>query len=477
MSDSSTARDRDQTGKILVVDDEPVVCKSCTKVLVPEGYSVTTTVSAREGMAKGTTGDFDVVVVDLKMPRVDGMQILQTIKETQPDVEVIVVTAHSTVSTAVKAMKLGAIDYLPKPFTPDELCVVVNKAIERRKLVAENRYLRGELEEKFGLEEAIGQSRAMRDVYELVKRVGPTNTTVLIYGESGTGKELLAKAVHYNSMRKHRQFIPADCSALASTLLESELFGHVKGSFTGAIATKPGLLELADGGTLFLDEVGNIGFETQGKLLRALEQGEYKMVGGTEYKNVDVRLIAATNKDLEEMTHQGRFRDDLFYRINVFPITLPPLRERKGDIPLLAAHFLKRYRRELGKEIEGFSPELMERLVNADWPGNVRELKNMIERLAITADGNRIELEHLPPSFPPPTGRFPTPEIPETWEGLKRIKKRLRVAAVDRVEKSFLLQALDRNGWNVSKAARETGLLSPNFHALMRKHGIRRQGR
>lgn len=474
MSDSSLARCKEQNGRILVVDDEPVVCKSCTKVLVPEGYSVTTTADGRDGIDKGASGDFDVVVVDLKMPQVDGMQVLQKIKEMQPDVEVILITAHSTVSTAVEAMKLGATDYLPKPFSPDELCVVVGKAMERRKLIAENQYLREELEEKFGLENIVGENKVMQEVYKLVRKVAGANTTVLIHGESGTGKELLAKAIHYNSARKHKQFFPADCSALTPTLLESELFGHVKGSFTGAITTKPGLFELADGGTLFLDEIGNMSLETQGKLLRVLEENEFKMVGGTEYKSVNVRLIAATNKSLEEMTRQGLFREGLYYRLNVFPITLPPLRERRDDIPYLAWHFLRRYRNELGKEIDGFSPEVMERLVNASWPGNVRELKNMIERLAITVDTKRVELEHLPRSFPKAADMSHEPEIPERWEDMKKIKRRLRVAAVDRMEKDFLLRALERNGWTVSKAAKETGLLSPNFHALMRKHGIRR---
>jgi two-component system NtrC family response regulator len=475
MSDPKTSSSKKDGGRVLVVDDEPIVCKSCEKVLAPEGYSVSTTQTGRDGIQKGHSGAFDVVIVDLKMPDVDGMEVLASIKEKQPDVEVIVITGYSTVSTAVEAMKLGAIDYLPKPFTPDELCVVVSKAFEKRKLVAENRQLREELEEKFGLENIVGKSKVMQDVYKLVRKVAPTNSTVLIYGQSGTGKELLAKAIHYNSLRKKKQFLPADCSALAPSLLESELFGHVKGSFTGATVTKPGLFELADGGTLFLDEIGNMSLETQGKLLRVLEDGEFKPVGGTEFKSADVRLIAATNKNLDEMTRQEAFREDLFYRINVFPITLPALRERRSDIPILAWHFLKRQREETGKDIRGFTPEAMNILMNAPWPGNVRELKNTIERLVISGEGKMIRAEDLPPNLRKAKTTWDNSPIPRTGEELRELKKHLRQAATERIERSFLLDALERHNWNVSKAAQETGIQRPNFHAMMRRHGIRRE--
>ncbi len=475
MTDPNVGEIKENTGRILVVDDEPIVCKSCVKVLAPEGYSVITTQSGRDGIEKGASGDFDVVIVDLKMFDVDGTQVLEAVKERQPDVEVIMITGYSTVPTAVKAMKLGALDYLPKPFTPDELSVVVRKAMEKRKLVVENRQLKEELDEKFGLENIVGQGKAMQEVYKLVRKVAPTNTTVLVCGESGTGKELLAKAVHHNSARRQKQFLPADCSALAPTLLESELFGHVKGSFTGAIVTKPGVFELADGGTLFLDEIGNIGLETQGKLLRVLEERQFKPVGGTEFKTVDVRLIAATNKNLEDLTHRGVFREDLFYRINVFPITLPALRERREDIPLLVWHFLKHQAEETGKKIQGVAPEAMDLLVNAPWPGNVRELKNTIERLVITVEGRMIRAEDLPDNIRKTPALWENVSVPRTNEELKDLKRRFRDAATDRIERSFILEALERNNWSITKAAEETGILRPNFHALMRKHGIRRQ--
>jgi DNA-binding NtrC family response regulator len=474
MTDPSVAPDKEGKGRILVVDDEAIVCRSCVKVLEPEGYTVDTTGDGEEGLAKGVSGEYDVVIADLKMPGFDGMKVLEGLKEKRPDVEVIVITGYSTITTAVEAMKLGAIDYLPKPFTPDELSVVVKKAMEKRVLVEENRQLREELEEKFGLENIVGQSKLMRDVYQLAKKVAPTNTTVLIHGESGTGKGLLAKAIHNHSLRRQKQFLPADCSALAPSLLESELFGHVKGSFTGAIRTKPGLFELADGGTLFLDEIGNISLETQGKLLRVLEEGEFKAVGGTEFKRADVRLVVATNRNLEEMTEKREFREDLFYRINVFPIGLPPLRDRKDDLPLLAWHFLRQKSKEAGKEMQGFSPTAMELLMNAPWPGNIRELKNTIERLVITAEGRMINAEDLPDRIRKGGRTWGKSSVPRTKDELKKMKKRLREAATDGVERSFLLEALERNDWNITKAADETGLQRPNFHALMRKHGIRR---
>jgi DNA-binding NtrC family response regulator len=382
------------------------------------------------------------------------------------------ITGYATVESAVEAMKSGAFDYLPKPFTPDEVAVVVKKAVETRSLILENIYLRGEIQAKYGFENIIGTSKKMQEIYRLIAKVAPTNSTVLITGESGTGKELIARAIHYNSQRKERQFVPVDCAVLSENLLESELFGHVKGSFTGAIVTKPGLFEVADGGTLFLDEIGNISLTTQSKLLRVIQEREFTPVGGTKLKKVDVRILAATNKDLPEKIKEGTFREDLFYRLNIVPIHLPPLRERPEDIPLLAQHFLEKYCRELGKKLKALSPAAVELLVRHSWPGNVRELENTMERVAVMTDEEVI----LPKHFPLPLQENPEGicfEVPKTSDELRETKKHLRDKAVEDIEKLFVLAALARNDWNVTRSAKDVGMLRPNFQALMRKHNIK----
>jgi len=286
-----------EIGKVLVVDDEPVVCQSCKRILERAGYKVETVLSGKEAINRAKKEIYDVAIVDLKMPEMDGMEILQRLREEHPEIIVIMITGYSTVETAVEAMKLGAFDYVPKPFTPDELEIIVRNALERKKLLWENRYLRSELQEKYRFENIIGKSKKMQEIYRIIEKVAPTDSTVIIYGESGTGKELVARAIHYNSPRKDRPFISVDCGALSESLLESELFGHVKGSFTDAVVTKPGLFEIANGGTFFLDEVGNISLSIQAKLLRVLQEREFKPVGGTTWKKVDIRIIAATNKD------------------------------------------------------------------------------------------------------------------------------------------------------------------------------------
>ena len=334
-------------------------------------------------------------------------------------------------------------------------------------------YLRvKESEVRDGLHNLMGKSERMQEVYRMIKRVAPTNATVLIYGESGAGKELVARAIHYDSVRKSRRFIAADCSTLPPTILESELFGHVRGSFTGATDTRPGLFEIADGGTLFLDEIGNTNLEVQGKLLRVLEEKEFKPVGSPEIKHVDVRFIAATNRDLKAMVSEGNFREDLFYRLNVFPMTVPPLRERREDIPLLACYFLDELSRESNKDIKGFSADAMELLMRYHWPGNVRELKNVIERLVIMSDEDLLGKKHLRGTMEV-SGINIQEDVPRTRGELKEAKKRIRQEASEEVEKAFIIQALSRNDWNVTRAAQDTGMQRPNFQALMRKHGIK----
>ncbi|MGB9629808.1 MAG: sigma-54-dependent transcriptional regulator, partial [Thermodesulfobacteriota bacterium] len=374
------------TPRILVVDDEEIVCESCKRILEEEGYEVEIALSGEEALHKMKENSYDIVITDLKMPGMDGMEVLKNIRKDYPDTIVIMITGFATVETAVESMKLGAFDYIPKPFTPDEVSIVVKKAIDQKTLLLENIYLRQELQEKYGFHNIIGKSKKMQEIYRVIVKVAPTDSTVLIYGQSGTGKELIARAIHFNSPRRDKPFVPVDCAVLAENLLESELFGHVRGSFTGAVTTKPGLFEVADGGTVFLDEVGNISLGIQAKLLRVLQEKEFTPVGGTKPKKVDIRLISATNKDLEKMIKEGTFREDLYYRLNFVPIHLPPLKERQEDIPLLSVHFLKKFSEEMGKSIKGFTPEAMEKLMKYSWPGNVRELENMIGRTVVMID-------------------------------------------------------------------------------------------
>jgi DNA-binding NtrC family response regulator len=461
--------------KILVVDDEMIVCESCQRILEEEGYEVEIALSGKEAFEKMKAHPFDIVITDLKMPGIGGMEILKTFRKEYPDSIIIMITGFSTVETAVEAMKLGAFDYIPKPFTPDEVSIVVKKAIEKKSLMLENIYLRQELQEKYGFHNIVGKSKKMQEIYRIIAKVAMTDSTVLITGQSGTGKELIARAIHFNSPRREKQFVPVDCAVLSENLLESELFGHVRGSFTGAVTTKPGLFEVADGGTVFLDEVGNISLSIQAKLLRVLQEREFTPVGGTKPKKVDIRLIAATNKDLEKMIKEEVFREDLYYRLNIVPLCLPALKERQEDIPLLAVHFLKKYAEEMGKAIKGFTPEAMERLMRYPWPGNVRELENVVERTVVMIDDEMVRVEHL---FLPGQQEKEILEnqIPMTSGELKEIKKQVREKAVEEIERAFILSALERHQWNVTRAAEEVGMLRPNFQALMRKYNLRARG-
>ncbi len=463
------------TPRILVVDDEMIVCESVKRILEEEGYEVETALSGKEAFEKMKANPFDLVITDLKMPGIDGMEVLKTFRKEYPDSIIIMITGFSTVETAVGAMKLGAFDYIPKPFTPDEVSIVVNKAIEKKNLMEENIYLRQELQEKYGFHNIVGKSKRMQEIYRIIAKVAATDSTVLIYGQSGTGKELIARAIHFNSPRGEKQFVPVDCAVLSENLLESELFGHVRGSFTGAVTTKPGLFEVADGGTVFLDEVGNISLSIQAKLLRVLQEREFTPVGGTKAKKVDIRLIAATNKDLEKMIKEETFREDLYYRLNIVPIYLPPLRERQEDIPILAVHFLKKYAEEMGKTIKGFTPEAMEKLIRYPWPGNVRELENVIERTVVMIDDEMVRVEHL--ILPGQQEKeILENQVPMTSDELKEIKKQVREKAVEEIERAFVLNALERHQWNVTRAAEEVGMLRPNFQALMRKYNLRVRG-
>jgi DNA-binding NtrC family response regulator len=457
-------------GRILLVDDEEIVLRSCQRILGGE-YEIDTARDGLEALALVNRNDYDLLVLDIKMPKMDGIEVLRRVKEARPDIDVIMVTGLHEIGTAVKAMKLGAQDYLPKPFEPEDLQMAVGRAFDRRSALRGTAGADGEDSSRYRFENIIGESAAMQAVFRLIARCAPTNSTVMLRGESGTGKELVARAIHYNSLRGERPFVPVDCTSLSESLLESELFGHVKGSFTGAIANKKGLFETADGGTLFLDEIGNITLSTQAKLLRFIEEREFKAVGDTRTQKVDIRLITATNKDLEDMVADGEFRDDLYYRINIFPIEIPPLRERRDDIPALANHFLKQVSQEINLRPSEFSSGALNLLMNHDWPGNVRELENVVERAVILASGDVIRQGHLVDIM----GMLPQIDldVPRTSEELKQLKKTVRQKSVESVEKQFVLGALKRNGWNVTRAAEATGMQRSNFQALMAKYDIR----
>jgi DNA-binding NtrC family response regulator len=457
--------------RILIADDEEIVVRSCLRILSADQFEIDTVSNGLEAIEKAAEKDYDMLILDIMMPKMSGMEVLQRIKESHPDTDVIMITGLNQIETAVKAMKLGAFDYLPKPFDPEELEMVVERAFERRQLLQENVNLKKEVSARYSFENIIGSSPPMQNVYRLIARCAPTNSTVMLRGDSGTGKELIARAIHFNSLRKDKPFVTVDCASLTENLLESELFGHVKGSFTGAVANKKGLLEEADGGTLFLDEIGNISMSTQAKLLRFIQEKEFKAVGDTQPRRVNIRLITATNKDLEGMVSEGSFRDDLYYRINIFPIEVPPLRERRDDIPALAFHFLKQFSEETERKVTEISGGAMNLLMNHDWPGNVRELENVIHRAVILTSDGIIRQAHLVNILDlQPMGSM---IVPRTSEELKRIKKVVRQKSVEDIEKLFILAALKRNEWSVTASAEETGMQRSNFQALMKKYEIR----
>jgi DNA-binding NtrC family response regulator len=457
--------------RILVIDDERAICDGCRLVLSDEGYSVDTSQTGRKGLDLLLGGDYDLTLLDMKLPDIQGMEIIQALKREQPGIYVIVMTGYSSVENAVEAMKLGAFDYLSKPFADDELLIAVEKAIENKRLKDENRYLRQQLVDRVDFRDIIGENPHILKLFEEIKKVAPTDSTVLICGETGTGKELFAKAIHAQSKRADRAFIAVDCSTFATSLLESELFGHVKGAFTGAVKDKAGVFEVADGGTFFLDEVANLDLSIQGKLLRAMDTQEFKPVGASHVKKSDVRIIAATNRDLKTMVDEGTFREDLFYRLNVFPLFIPPLRERRDDIPRLLYHFLSVYCRQTGKRIDGFSDEALLMLTTYDWPGNVRQLRNTVERLVILADERILDNRSLTDNWETkgPASRDGTPE---TLEELRSAKKDLLENQFGQIERAFLQNALLAEKGNITQAARRVGMQRSNFSALMKKHRL-----
>jgi DNA-binding NtrC family response regulator len=465
--------DRIEKSRILVVDDEAVIREGLRRVLSADGYAVETFASGPPAVERMAANFFDLVITDLKMPGMSGLEVLKHIKALQPEVPIIMITGYSTVDTAVEAMKNGAVDYVAKPFTPDEILAKIESALEQKAILIDDIYLRKELRDFHGFEMFIGESREMEKVYRRILQVAPTDSTVLVTGESGTGKELVARALHHNSQRRDAPFVAVDCTSLVESLLESELFGHVKGSFTGAIQTKSGLFKVADGGTLFLDEVANISLTTQAKLLRVLQQREVTPIGGTQSIPINIRLVAATNRNLRDLVAEGKFRDDLFFRLNIIPLELPPLRERKGDLRQLIGHFIQKFTEEIGKEIKGLTPDAMSLLENYSFPGNVRELENLIERAVVLSEGEFIQREDLEMQVAVnDRAGIAASYVPHSLEELKEKKRQLRERAVDSLEKAFVLDALNRNNWNVTRAAEEVGMLRPNFQALLKKQGI-----
>ncbi len=462
--------------EILIIDDELVICQSCEKIFSRQGYHVDYALSGKEALdllqKKSAEGGYDAIFTDLKMPDIGGLEILRLTKLNSPATPVIIITGYATVASAVETMKCGAFDYLPKPFTAGELLGTLENALRRRRLLLRNIALysgQEKVEEFHGL---VGHSSKMQELYTIIRKVADTDTTVLVIGESGTGKELVARAIHNLSKRQERKFMAVDCGTLSPELLESELFGHVKGSFTGAVAHKQGLFEVANEGTVFLDEIANTSAAVQAKLLRVLQEKEFLPVGGTHYKKVDLRIICATNQHLRELVRRGNFREDLYYRLSVFPLLIPPLRQRKEDIAPLAYHFLAKFSQQTGKNTNHITDKTLEMLMEHDWPGNVRELAHVIERMIIICEGDTLMPVHLPTqiyseSIEEDIG------IPRTTRDLKILKKQLRKKAVADVERRFILQALERNNWNVTRAADNVGMQRTNFQALMRKYNIR----
>ncbi len=450
---------------ILVVDDNRSVREALCQILQETGHRVEEAEDGSEALESVRGGDFDIVITDLEMPGLHGLSLLQEIQRIRPDVHVVVITAFGTVETAVQAMKAGAYDYLTKPFSMDEIEIVVQRIGERQALLAESRYLREQLEKECGDLDVLMGSPCLEELREAIARVAPTDAVVLIRGETGTGKELVARALHYRSSRRDRPMVKVSCAALPEMLLESELFGHERGAFTGAVARKRGRFELADGGTLFLDEIGDLTPSTQVKLLRVLQEREFERVGGRQTVRVDVRVVAATNRDIEDAIRQGMFREDLYYRLNVVPMMVPPLRERCGDIPALARHFLDRANRETSKDVLGFSQLALERMEEYDWPGNMRELENAVQRAVVMLRGGQvIEPRHL--RLAPARAESRAEHVAEEAGGIR--------CALGQLERRTLIEVLEKNGWVLARAAVALGLKRSSLRYRMKKFSCMR---
>jgi two-component system response regulator AtoC len=444
--------------RILIVDDEENFRHMLSVILKKENYEVESASNGEEGLKKVALSPFDQILCDIRMPQMDGMEFLKEVQKTGAEAAIIMMSAYGTVDTAIEAMKLGAYDYISKPFKPDEIILTLKKAEERERLRRENELLRKQVQKEYSFKNIVSKNEKMLNIFEVIKKVAPYKSTILITGESGTGKELIARALHYNSDRSQLPFIPINCGAIPENLLESELFGHVKGAFTDAVRTKKGLFEEADGGTLFLDEIGELPPPLQVKLLRVLQDGEIRKVGESKSIQIDVRIVTATVKDLVKEVNEGRFREDLFYRLNVLPIHIPPLRERKEDIPLLVQHFINKYSQSMNKKITGITPKALDTLLNYKWYGNVRELENTIERAIVLTDKEMIELENLPVEIQNFKDQVEFTPLAEEEHSIKRASRFL--------EMNLIKKALKKTKGNHTHAAR---LLEISHRALLYK--------
>ena len=456
--------------RVLVVDDEKSMRDLLSITLEKEGYDVVTAAGGEAAIEALRRDATDAVITDLRMPKVDGLQVLRAAKEISPDMAVIVITAVASTETAVEAMKLGAYDYITKPFKLDEVSLIVRNALERKRLRDENLYLRKQLETQHRFENIIGKSGRILEVFDTIRKISDSPSTAMITGESGTGKELVARAIHFNSLRRDKPFVSVNCGAIPEGLMESELFGHVRGAFTGAVSNKIGLFSAGEGGTLFLDEITEIPPLLQVKLLRAIQTREIRRVGDTKDIKTDVRLIAASNRNLEDAVRDGVLREDLYYRLNVIPIQLPPLRERREDIPLLVAHFLQKFGKELGKGARGVAPDAMGVLERYHWPGNIRELENVLERAIVLGAGEMLSVESLPETLrrERPVKGMEAVELPEDGLDLE--------ATLDTIERGYLQRALDRTGGVQTKAAELLKMTFRQFRYKLQKHSLVRKG-
>jgi DNA-binding NtrC family response regulator len=453
-------------GRVLIVDDEKAMVLALRGLLAKEGYEVDTAGGGAEALERIERGRFHVVVTDLRMEGVDGMQVLEHARRTDPDLGVVMITAHGSEKAAVQAMKLGAADYLPKPFDNDEVRAVVRRAVETALLRRDHRRLLEQVQSAYAFERIVGRSPAMQRVFETIDRVADTDVTVLVRGESGTGKELVASALHYRSPRRAKPLVRMNCAALSRELVESELFGHERGAFTGAIARREGKFEAADGGTLFLDEVGDMPLDTQAKLLRAIQEKEFERVGGNRPIRVDVRIIAATHHDLEAAVQAGRFREDLYYRLRVLELVIPPLAERREDIPLLADHFLKEAAARFHREPKPLTGEALRACVSHPWKGNVRELRSAVEQALLLAPGAEITAADL-------LGAWAAPADPVPADGAApRSFREAKEQAVVAFERDFLTDALRRHGGNITRTAEELGMYRQNLQQKIRELGL-----